>query len=60
MEQAYLNEKEVSTYTGLPVKRLQMDRYRRKGIPYHKPGSSVKYALKDIQHYMEQTRVDFS
>jgi hypothetical protein len=53
----YLSEKAVSELTGIPVKSLQQQRFRRKGLPYCKFGKLVRYSLQDVIGYLESCKV---
>lgn len=56
--QRYLNEKEVSEFTGLALSTLRNHRFERKGIPYSKLGKSVRYSLQDVLDYCESRRIE--
>lgn len=49
----YMTEKEVSEYTGIGIKTLQMHRLRHKGIPYIKIGRLVRYSIEEIDNFMK-------
>ena len=54
----YLTEKQVSALTGLSVSLLQKMRQLRKGLPYVKLGTAVRYTLEDINAFMKRHRVE--
>ena len=54
----YLNEQEVSVITGFKLPTLRNHRHLRKGIPWIKAGSSIKYDPEDVESYMQSHRVD--
>jgi excisionase family DNA binding protein len=51
---------EVAALTGLSIGTLAQWRSQRRGIPYLKIGRSVRYALADVQAYLEGCRVSVS
>jgi excisionase family DNA binding protein len=51
---------EVAALTGLSIETLAQWRSQRRGIPYLKIGRSVRYALADVQAYLEGCRVSVS
>lgn len=53
----YLNEKDVSDFTGLSLSKLRNDRHRGVGMAYCKIGRSVRYKLSDVESYMDHHRV---
>jgi len=56
----YLTETEVSQMTHFSVQTLRNNRFKRKGMPYHKIGKSIRYKLGDVIHYMESGRIEIS
>jgi len=56
--QRYLTEKEVAALTGRAVQTLRNDRHKRRGFPYVKFGSSIRYLLSDVLKVMENHRID--
>jgi len=56
----YLTELEVSQMTRLAVQTLRNDRFKRRRIPYHKVGKSVRYKLSDVIAFMESGRIETS
>ncbi len=56
-EETYVDESVASSITGLSVYKLRNDRHKSRGISYVKAGKSVRYALSDIYHYMQEHRV---
>jgi excisionase family DNA binding protein len=57
---ALLTTKEVADMTGLSRETLAQWRSQRRGIPYLKIGRAVRYALADVQAYLEGCRVSVS
>ena len=57
---ALLTTKEVANMTGLSRETLAQWRSQRRGISYLKIGRSVRYALADVQAYLEGCRVSVS
>ena len=53
----YVDEREVSKITQRALSTLRNDRHRRRGIPYHKIGRSVRYNLEDVINYMESRKI---
>jgi hypothetical protein len=56
----YLTEKEVSAMTRRALSTLRNDRFKRRGIPYHKVGKSVRYKFTDVIRFMESGRIETS
>ena len=54
----YLNEKQVSALTGRAVQSLRNDRCTRRGFPYLRLGSSIKYDYDDVIAYMERCKIE--
>ena len=54
----FLNEKEVSSLTGISLAKLRKDRCEMRGFPYSKIGSCVRYAFRDVVTHMEANRVE--
>jgi excisionase family DNA binding protein len=57
---ALLTTEEVASMTGLSRETLAQWRSQRRGIAYLKIGRSVRYALADVQAYLEGCRVSVS
>jgi predicted DNA-binding transcriptional regulator AlpA len=53
----YLNEREVSTLTGLALPTLRNYRSTNQGPPYVKVGRAVRYSLSDVYEYMEARKI---
>ena len=53
----YLTEKEVEVRYGIKTSLLRKWRYLRKGIPFVKIGSSVRYRSRDVDEYLEKQTV---
>lgn len=56
----WLTEKQVAELTGISRSTLQKNRFYHKGIPYSKIGSSIRYALAEVQKYMVSRQVNFN
>ena len=54
----YLNERQVSALTGRAVQSLRNDRCIRRGFPYLRLGSSIKYDYDDVIAYMERCKIN--
>ncbi|MBI4642281.1 MAG: helix-turn-helix domain-containing protein [Deltaproteobacteria bacterium] len=54
----YINEKEVSRITGIPLQTLRNFRCQGRGIGYSKFGRSVRYRLQDVLAFMESHRIE--
>lgn len=52
-----LDEKAVSTMTGLPIRRLQQLRFRNAGPSYRKLGRAVRYVGEEVQAWLDSCRV---
>ena len=52
-QKVYLNEREISKLTGLSLSTLRNNRSQKRGFPYAKIGKSVRYALQDVENYMQ-------
>ena len=56
----YLNEVEVSAFTGRALSTLRNDRFLRRGIPYLKISKrSVRYRTEDVVNFMEARPISF-
>ena len=53
----YLNEKEVSELTSIPLQTLRNQRHRRVGFPYTKLTRAVRYAERDVLDLMESRKI---
>lgn len=53
-----VNEKRVSEITGLALSTLRNRRSLRKPPRYIKIGKSVRYALADVQAFIDANRID--
>ena len=53
----YLNEKQLSEFTGLAVQTLRNWRHLGRGFPYSKVGRAGRYSVTDVQEYMESRKV---
>ncbi len=53
----YLTEKQVAEFSSIAVQTLRNWRQTRKGFPYIKVGRSVRYAVNDVEAFMEARRV---
>ncbi len=54
----YLNEHEVSLWTGIPVSSLQKHRHYSKGLPYRKLDTGhVVYKPSEVKQYLENCKV---
>jgi hypothetical protein len=56
----YLTEVEVSRMTHFSVQTLRNNRFKRRGIPYHKIGKSIRYKLVDVINIMDSGRIEVS
>nr|WP_321259055.1 helix-turn-helix domain-containing protein [uncultured Pseudodesulfovibrio sp.] len=55
----YITEKEVAKIIRVSVSKLQSDRHKRIGIPFHRLGSrTVRYAIEDIRAFMNDCRIE--
>lgn len=54
----WLNEREVSTMTGISLSTLRKHRLRQVGIRFSKVGRSVRYEHGDVVQFMEDHRVE--
>jgi len=54
----YMTEQEVSKLIRISVSKLQSDRHKGRGLPYHKLGNrTVRYAIEDIRAFMAECRI---
>ena len=58
MEQRWINEKQVSQVTGIAIQTLRNWRQLRRGFPYSKVGRAVRYAVTDVEKFMEARKVN--
>ncbi len=52
-----LTERQLAGRWLLSVKKLQRDRYLRRGVPWHLIGRLVRYRLEDVEAYEAAQRV---
>ena len=57
--QVLIDEHEAAKMTARAVQSLRNDRHNRCGLSYVKLGRSVRYALVDIESYIEANRISF-
>ena len=57
-KERYIPEKEVSEITGIALSTLRNHRAARRGIPYTKYGTAVRYKYSDVIEYMEARRIE--
>lgn len=53
----WLTEKQVAGLINCSLSKLRQDRHKCKGLPYTKFGRSVRYALADVEAYMNDNRI---
>ena len=53
----FIKEKEAASILGFNVQTLRNRRFLKKGPPYFKIGSSVRYSKLDIQDFIKNSRV---
>ena len=53
----FLSEAEVAKILSISRATLQQNRWLNRGIPFLKVGRSVRYAVTDLQAYIEENRV---
>ncbi|MBW1824535.1 MAG: helix-turn-helix domain-containing protein [Deltaproteobacteria bacterium] len=56
-DERFVSENEVARITGLSVQTLRNNRFKHRGIPYHKVGRRVLYKIKDVYKYLEGHRI---
>ena len=56
MEKKYVNEKEVSELFGIPRGSLSNDRWLKRGLPWVRIGTRIRYSISDINKYIEDNR----
>ena len=54
----FLSEIEVAKILNVSRATLQQNRWLNRGIPFIKVGRSVRYAVTDLQAFIEENRVD--
>jgi excisionase family DNA binding protein len=54
MEEEFLTADELSKW--LKVTRRTIDRWRKKGLPYYKVGSSIRFKKEEILQWIEQNK----
>ena len=55
--QKWLNEREVAEMLSISLSKLRQDRFYGRGLPYSKFGKAVRYALRDVQKFMEGLKI---
>lgn len=58
--QKYLNERQVSDLTGIPVQTLRNHRCRGVGFPFVKLTRHVRYPEKDLLEFLESRKIETS
>lgn len=53
----WLTERQVAERLNCSLSKLRQDRHKCKGLPYTKFGRSVRYALADVEAYMNDNRI---
>jgi hypothetical protein len=59
LKKSWWTEVDVSVYTGLAVSSLRNQRFNRRGFPYYRIGSAIRYKPTEIQEILEKSRVSF-
>jgi excisionase family DNA binding protein len=54
----FITDNEVAILTGLSLQTLRNWRHQKKGFPYVKVGRSVRYAIIDVEAYMENNKIN--
>jgi len=54
----WITERRHAEIRGCSVSLLRNDRWRKRGVPYYKDGSAVKYRLDEVLAAMESRRVE--
>lgn len=57
-DDALVDERQIAAWGGFSLSRLRNDRYQKKGIPFIKFGSSVKYRVGDYRSHIQNNRVE--
>lgn len=57
MEKKFLNENEVAEVYGMKVRTLQQWRHLKRGPRYVKVGRSVRYAVSDVENFLNNGEV---
>jgi len=52
-----LNEKQVAEILGIARQTVANWRFERKGPRYHKLGRAVRYSLKDVEAFINKSRI---
>tara|TARA_B100001057_G_C22468302_1_gene801623 strand:+ start:222 stop:404 length:183 start_codon:yes stop_codon:yes gene_type:complete len=58
MDEIYLNEKQVSEQTQIPVSTLRLWRSKKQNLPFVKYGKYVRYPKSKILSHLNSTLVD--
>jgi hypothetical protein len=60
--QTLITEKKLSELTGFALPTLRNARHLRRLFPYYRLGdgrrAAIRYAMEDVQSYIEQRRID--
>lgn len=57
MDSKFLNERQVSEMTSIPLQTLRNNRFMRKGMSYVKIGRSIRYEVSDIVDFMQSHKI---
>lgn len=49
-----ITESHLAAWLQISVSKIQKDRVKGNGIPYRKPGGSVRYCVGDVRKYLDQ------
>lgn len=53
----YINEQQVAEMTGISLSKLRNDRFKGRGLIYHKIDKSVRYKVSEVYEFMEARKV---
>ncbi len=55
---SFIPEKRLASWLGVSVRKLQHDRQKNRGIPFHKIGRSVRYSVHDIETFLNNNHIE--
>ncbi len=57
VQKEFLTTGEVEEIFGISKSTLEVDRVKKRGIPYTKKGRLVLYSIEDVREYLEKNKI---